>query len=160
MHPLYTLAHIHIHIHTHTYSSVKKITMKTAVLLFASALQLQLVVSNLTHNKTKLNDVMCDATHACLDGEHCCFNTDGTPAGCCDNGFVCDVAAGTCDLKGENGTVMKSNGESMRMKSTNGTKKATVKSADPSPYCKKDHKFGVNPCSGTWTDYWLTHTAL
>jgi hypothetical protein len=208
--------------------TVKDIAMKTAVLLLVSALQLQLVVSNLTYNKTKLKDVMCDATSscldgehccyntdgtpagccddgfvcdvpagtcdlkpkkgavmkskpmkmnsgketldhdlvgkikdvmcdatsACLDGEHCCYNTDGTPAGCCDDGFVCDVAAGTCDLKGENGTVMKGNGESMRMKSTN----ATVKSTDPSPYCKKDHKFGVNPCSGTWTDYWFTHT--
>ena len=208
--------------------------MKTAVLLFASALQLQLVFSNLTQNKTKLKDVMCDATHgcldgehccyntddtpvgccddgfvcdvaagtcdlkhenatvmkrkpmkmnsgkgaldhdlvgkikdvmcdatsSCLDGEHCCFNTDGIPAGCCDDGFVCDVPAGTCDLKQENGTVMTSNGKSMRMKSTNATKKATVKSADPSPYCKKDHEFGVNPCSTSGTDYWFTHTAL
>jgi hypothetical protein len=101
--------------------TVKDITMKTAVLLLVSALQMQLAVSNLTQNKTKLKDVMCDATHGCLDGEHCCFNTDGTPAGCCDDayGFVCYVAAGTCDLKGENGTVIKSNGESMRMKSTN-----------------------------------------
>jgi hypothetical protein len=102
--------------------TVKDIVMKTAGLLLVSALQLQLVVSNLTQNKTKLKDVMCDATSACLDGEHCCYNTYGTPAGCCDDGFVCDVAAGTCDLKGYNGTVMKSNGKSMRMKSTNGTK--------------------------------------
>jgi hypothetical protein len=62
--------------------------------------EIQLVVSNLTQNKTKLKDVMCDATHGCLDGEHCCYNLDGTPAGCCDDGFVCDVPAGTRDLKG------------------------------------------------------------
>jgi competence protein ComGC len=65
--------------------------MKTVVLLLVSALQqLQLVVSNLTLNKTKLKDVMCDATYACLDGEHCCYNTDDTPVGCCDDGFVCE----------------------------------------------------------------------
>jgi hypothetical protein len=52
--------------------------MRTAVLLFVkSALQLQLVVSNLTTmcNNTKFKDAMCDATHACLDGEHCCYKS-------------------------------------------------------------------------------------
>jgi hypothetical protein len=112
---VHACSYIHVMHPTHSHNirtiTVKDITMKTVVLLLISALQLQLAVSNLTQNKTKLKDVMCDATHACLDGEHCCFNTDGTPAGCCDDGFVCDVPAGTCDLKQENGTVMTSNSE-------------------------------------------------
>jgi hypothetical protein len=62
----------------------------------------------------KIKDVMSDATSFCLDSEHCYYNIDDTPAGCCNDGFVCDVAASTCDLKHENGTVMKSNKKSMR----------------------------------------------
>ena len=49
---------------------------------------------------TKLEDVMCDSTSYCADGTHCCFYSSGAPAGCCTDGYTCDVDAGTCDLFG------------------------------------------------------------
>merc|ERR1712096_307827 len=42
-------------------------------------------------------DVQCSASLYCDDGYHCCYNQQGYPSFCCENGYTCDAISGTCD---------------------------------------------------------------
>ena len=77
-----------------------------------------------------VNNVQCDATSYCADGSHCCFYSTGAVAGCCTDGYTCDVAAGTCDQAGK---------KSYPFMITVDRKKAKVLHVESKAHCSEVH---------------------
>jgi hypothetical protein len=92
--------------------------------------------------------VMCGDSAYCEDGQHCCYDNDGTPIGCCDDGYICDIFTRTCDLTGASG---KNGEDAQRMITTKPIPKKAV--VGDSPYCEVGHDFGENPCKQDGTDF-------
>merc|ERR1719272_558356 len=77
-----------------------------------------------------VKNVQCDATSYCADGSHCCFYSTGAVAGCCTDGYTCDVAAGTCDQAGK---------KSYPFMITVDRKKAKVLHVESKAHCSEVH---------------------